>query len=260
MIKTYFVDGDKGGVGKSTIARAVVDMLIQAEHFRLSKINKIVIVDADPMNDDVCGEGGYVNERVGNTEITAIRFPIRDIENWKDLIDRLLEVEVDKMDTDAENIRIVFSLPAGAGLTLLENPFIFDMMQLFNGVPVWVLGNEESSVRQLQMRIDAAPVQYEKGFAVRNLKHGSTQSFSCWNNSATKKMVMDWGWQEIDFPVGMSSVMVDLGQTPAHRASSLNTGANGKRLGVGTMMVLNSYRDVTCNRLSVLERGRESDE
>ncbi len=27
MLRTYFIDGDKGGVGKSTVARAVCDML-----------------------------------------------------------------------------------------------------------------------------------------------------------------------------------------------------------------------------------------
>ena len=259
MIKTYFVDGDKGGVGKSTVARAVVDMLIQSERFGLPNIDKIVIVDADPMSDDVCGEGGYVTEMVGDTQIVAVRFPISVIEHWVEIIDRLSAIEVGG-DIVTENVRIVFSLPAGAGLILMENPFIFDMMELFNGVPVWVLGNEESSVKQLKMRIDIVPAKYEKGFAVRNLKHGTAQSFSHWNNSAIKNIVLDWGWQEIDFPVGMSSVMADLGRTPAHRAASTSMGVNGKKLGAGTMLVLNSYRDVTCTRLSVLERGSEGDE
>lgn len=258
MIKTYFVDGDKGGVGKSTVARAVVDMLILSKRFALPNIDKIIIVDADPMSDDVCGEGGFVNETVGDTKISAVRFPISAIEHWKEIIDLLLENEL--VHADNENVRVVFSLPAGAGLVLMENPFIFEMMRLLNGVPVWVLGSEDSSVKQLQMRIDAAPRQYLKGFSVRNLKHGTVQSFSHWNNSATKKTVLDWGWQEIDFPVGMSSVMADLGRTPAHRAATTNMGVNGKKLGAGTMLVLNSYRDVTCTRLSVLERGSEGDE
>lgn len=251
MIRTFFVDGDKGGVGKSTVARALVDMLIQAERFDLPKIDRIVVIDADPSNDDVCGPGGYINEVVGETEILAVRFPISVIDDWKDLIDYLAS---NGLDGANENLRIVFSLPAGAGFVLLQNPVVFEMLSLFNGVPVWVLGNEESSVDQLQKRIDAAPLQHEKGFVIRNLKHGTAQSFSAWNNSQTKKTVMDWGWQEVDFPVGMSSVMTDIGRTPAHHAVTFGTGSNGKKLGAGTDLFFQSFRDVTCNRLSVLEK------
>ena len=48
MIKTYFVDGDKGGVGKSFTARALADMLMQSERFKLPRpIGRLLVVDAD---------------------------------------------------------------------------------------------------------------------------------------------------------------------------------------------------------------------
>ncbi len=62
MIRTYFVDGDKGGVGKSMVARAVVDMLIQSERFLMPPVDRLFIIDADPTNADVCCPGGFVNQ------------------------------------------------------------------------------------------------------------------------------------------------------------------------------------------------------
>ena len=261
MLRTYFIDGDKGGVGKSTVARAICDMLILSERFMMPTVDRLIIVDADPTNQDVCGPEGYADESVGKTDIQALRRPIRTGEDWKAVIDELAEmIDLRGAQGDsASNTRIVFSLPAGAGLVLLENPVVLEMIALFNGVPVWILGNEASSVRQLQARLDVAPSQYEHGYAIRNLKHGTAQSFSIWNNSDTRKIVTDWGWGEIDLPVFMSSVAADLGCTPAHRAQATKVGANGKRLGVGTMMVLDGWRDVAGYRLTVLERGQNNE-
>lgn len=261
MLKTFFVDGDKGGVGKSTVARAIIDMLIQAKRFGFPAVDTIIVVDADPMNADVCGTGGYTNEVVGNTEIVAIRFPIAVFDDWKEAIDMLFDA-LNKYDYENKNVRVVFSLPAAAGLVLLENPDVFSLISILNGIPVWVLGNEESSVEQLKRRIEVAPLQYALGFAVRNLKHGPIKSFDCWNNSEVRKTVLDWGWQEIDFPICMASVINDIGGTPAHRVVALKTGLNGKPLGPGTRIVYEGYRSSANNRLSLMERivTREADD
>lgn len=261
MLRTYFIDGDKGGVGKSTVARAVCDRLIQSERFMMPAVDRLIVVDADPSNQDVCGSGGYTSETVGKTAIQALPRPIRTGEDWKAVIDELAEM-IDLRGAQSgggTNTRIVFSLPAGAGLVLLENPVVLEMIALFNGLPVWVLGNEEASVMQLQARLNVAPSQYEHGYAIRNLKHGTAQSFAIWNNSDTRKIVTDWGWGEIDLPVFMPGVAADLGRTPAHRAQATQAGANRKRLGVGTMMVLDGWRDVAGHRLSVLERGENNE-
>ena len=254
MIRTYFVDGDKGGVGKSMIARAVIDMLLQSERFLLSAIDRIVVVDADPANADVCGSDGYSDESVGvgdkKTKIVAIQHPIRFVDDWFSLISLL---DDKNLINDGQNNRIVISLPAAAGLVLAENPTVLEMLDEFNGFHVWVLGNERSSVEQLEKRIEVAPYSYARGFAVRNLKHGSANSFAFWNNSITRKNVMEWGWQEIDFPVLSPGIAVEIGSVPVHKVERDKINASGARAMLGTQIAIRGYRSVSGNRLKVLE-------
>ncbi len=250
MIRTYFVDGDKGGVGKSMIARAIVDMLIQSERFLLPPVDRLLIIDADPTNADVCCPGGFVDETVGKTQIIAIRHSIRFADDWYAIISML---DDHKLDRDNENNRVVFSLPAAAGLVLAENTDVFEMMEAFNGFPVWVLGNERSSVEQLEKRIEAAQHRYAQGFAVRNLKHGVAASLSYWNNAETRKNVLAWGWQEIDHPVLASSIAVEIGHVPAHVVERDKINASGTRAMLGTQIAISGYRSACGNRLKVLE-------
>ena len=250
MIRTYFVDGDKGGVGKSTVARAVVDMLIQAEYFSMPAVSNLFIVDADPANADVCGDIGYKDETVGETNIAAIRHPIRYVDDWYSLFNKLEKLNI--LDCDG-NTRMVFSLPAAAGLVLAENPEVLQMMEIFNGFPVWVLGNERSSVEQLGKRIDAAPLRYSRGFVVRNLKHGFADSFAYWNTSAVRKEALEWGWQEIDFPVFATSIAVEIGSVPMHVVERDKINASGTRAMLGTQMAVRNFRSACGQRLRVLE-------
>lgn len=250
MIRTYFVDGDKGGVGKSMVARAVADMLLQTKCLLMPVVDNLFIVDADPANADVCGADGFKNEMVGETNIIAIRHPIRYVDDWYSLLNKLEELGV--ADYEGNN-RMVFSLPAAAGLVLAENPAVLEMMEIFNGFPVWVLGNERSSVEQLDKRIEAAQFNYARGFVVRNLKHGVADSFSYWNNSVVRKNVLGWGWQEIDFPVLATSIAVEIGSVPAYKVERDKINANGNRAMLGTQIAIRGYRSVCSNRLKVLE-------
>lgn len=254
MIRSYFVDGDKGGVGKSTVARYVADMLINAESNGVEKVDRLFIVDADPSNADVCGPGGFVDEEVNGTKIRAITHQIRVGQDWVDLINKL-EDEIG--DPDQDNIRVVFSLPAAAGLIILESQDIAEMMSYLNGVPVWVLGSEESSVDALERRVTILPSAYATGFVIRNLKHGTADNFRNWNDSKLKKKMFGksgFEWKEIDFLVQHANVMLDLGRTPIHKAVSVRTGADGKRLGLGTHISLKTFRSTMGRRLAALEQ------
>lgn len=255
MIKTYFVDGDKGGVGKTTVARFVADTLINAEANGIEKIDRLFIVDCDPSNADVCGPGGYIDEKIENTKVFAIEHPIRNGQDWIDLIDSL-ENKIGNHDKD--NVRLVFSLPAAAGLIILENKDISDMMEYFNGVPLWVMGNDDSSIEALQRRVSGMPIQYEKGFVIRNLKHGLADSFRSWNHSKLKAELMNedsgYNWTEIDFLTLHTNVMLDLGRTPIHKAISDRAGADGKKLGLGTHISVKTFRGTMGKRLAVIEK------
>ena len=256
MIRSYFVDGDKGGVGKSTVARMVADMLISAEANGIDPVDRLFIIDADPSNPDVCGSGGYVDEDFDRTRITAIEHPIRVAQDWINLINQLDE----KIGiADQDNVRIVFSLPSAAGLIILENNDIAEMMEVFNGVSVWVLGNDKSSVEALEKRVHGLPSSYEKGFAIRNLRHGNADTFRFWNDSTLRHKLTGkntgFRWQEIDFLVLHTNVMLDLGKTPLHQAATTRTGAEGKRLGLGTHISLKTHRATMGRRLALMEQG-----
>ena len=45
MIKSYFIDGDKGGVGKSFMSRCLVDSFINHEVSGMPKIDKLIVID-----------------------------------------------------------------------------------------------------------------------------------------------------------------------------------------------------------------------
>lgn len=254
MIKTYFVDGDKGGVGKSFTARAVADMLMQSERFNLPKpITRLLVVDADESNQDVCGEGGFVGrESVGGCEVSGKFYPISTPEQWVRVGDQVFDI-IQRWPEGGEG-RVVFSLPAGAGLAIAKAAEVTAVMAALNAVHVWVMGTDAGSVEQLQARISVFPSFYRQGFVIRNLRHGIKEDFTHWERSATRAAVLDWGWQEIDLPVLTPSVAVDLARTPLHIAERDKASTTGKKLGMGSLVSLKTFRGVAGERLAELER------
>ena len=254
MIKTYFVDGDKGGVGKSFTARAIADMLMQSERFKLPKtINRLLVVDADESNQDVCGDGGFPDfEVVGGCEVSGRFSPISTPEQWVRAGDQVFDIIQGWQEEDEG--RVVFSLPAGAGLAIAKAAEVTAVMAALNAVHVWVMGTDAGSAEQLQTRISAFPSFYRQGFVIRNLRHGVKEDFTHWERSATRDAVLDWGWQEIDLPVLTPSVAVDLSRTPLHIADRDKASTTGKKLGIGSLVSLKTFRGVAGERLAELER------
>lgn len=111
MIKSYFVDGDKGGVGKSFVSRCLVDSFINHEVSGMPKIDRLIVIDADPMNPDVVCDNGYKNEVVNNIHVIGLQRPIKSEDDWLNLINELAETQINETD----EIRLVFSLPSAAG-------------------------------------------------------------------------------------------------------------------------------------------------
>jgi hypothetical protein len=254
MIKTYFVDGDKGGVGKSFTARAIADMLMQSERFKLpTTISRLLVVDADESNQDVCGPGGFPGrESVGTCEVVGKFYPISSPEQWVKVGDKVFDIV--QQWNDADEGRVVFSLPAGAGLAIAKAAEVTAVMAALNAVHVWVMGTDAGSVEQLQARISNFPSFYQHGFIIRNLRHGIKEDFTHWERSATRSQVLEGGWQEIDLPVLTPSVAVDLSRTPLHIAERDKASTTGKKLGMGSLVSLKTFRGVAGERLAELER------
>lgn len=205
----YIIDGDKGGIGKSFVARAVADYLITNK-----TAGKVVIIDCDPSNADVVNDGGfYEGETVGEAEVVGLCSPVSSQEDWFSTVDRAVTLAQDETD-------FVFSLPAGAGLYIDDT--VLSMFDLIGPAKtVWVMGKDQSSIEQLEDRVRRAPMFYETGIVALNEHHGpmSRGTFDTWKKSSVRRQIVRAdGWKEIVVPPLNAFITKQIGTTPHHRA------------------------------------------
>ena len=204
----YIIDGDKGGVGKSFVARAVADYLITNK-----TAGKVVVIDCDPSNADVVNDGGFYEEAIGGIEVVGIRSPVSSQEDWFSTVDRAIKLAQDDAD-------FVFSLPAGAGMHIDDT--VLSMFSLIGTAQtVWVMGKDQSSIDQLEERVQRAPMFYERGIVALNEHHGpmSRGTFDLWKMGSTRKrLVHQGGWSEIVVPPLNAFITRAIGTMPHHRA------------------------------------------
>lgn len=211
----YIIDGDKGGVGKSFVARVVADYLIDT-----TPGGKLVVVDCDPSNADVVGGNGfYEYEVVGETEVIGMLSPVQDQEGWFNTVDKATKLA-------ASDTNFVFSLPAGAGLYI--DDAVLSMLDLLAPVQtVWVMGKDASSVEQIRERISRVPAFYERGLIALNEHHGplARGTFQSWFSEPLRQgIVRPGGWSEITVPPLNPFVTKLIGNMPFHRAVALSGG------------------------------------
>ena len=249
MIKSYLVDGDKGGVGKSFASRCLVDSFINCEVSGMPKIDKLIVIDADPMNPDVVCESGYKNEVVNNVKIIGLQRPIKSEDDWLNLINELAETQINETD----DIRLVFSLPSAAGLYITES--VLSLMALMNPMPIWVMGIDASSTNQLETRVSKSPMFYQGGVVLINLKHGAGKSFEFWDKSNIRKRLLsgeDYSWMELELPAMMPRAAELIGSMPLHTVIEKGNVA-GSGVAIGTRTVAQTYRGIVGRKLAALE-------
>lgn len=249
MIKSYFVDGDKGGVGKSFASRCLVDSFINHEVSGMPKIDKLIVIDADPMNPDVVCENGYKNETVNGIRVIGLQRPIKSEDDWLNLINELAETQINETD----DIRLVFSLPSAAGLYITES--VLSLMALMNPTPIWVMGIDASSTNQLESRVGKSPMFYQQGVVLINMKHGSNKAFEFWDKSRIKKTLLsgeDYAWSELELPAMMPRAAELIGSMPLHTVIDKGN-VLGSGVAIGTRTVAQTYRGIAGRKLAALE-------
>jgi len=249
MLKTFLVDGDKGGVGKTTVARVIADTFVNAAANGLPAC-KVVCLDADHTNPDFCGEGGYMPDtKIHDTGLVNLDEP----KNWLELVNALEGIIA---EAEEEEVRIIISMPATAKRAFESGSGeVAQVLSMLNTIPVWVMGRTKDSVTQLQSRIDAMPRQFEHGLVVTNLFFGTRDNFVLWDGSATKKELIGSGeWLETSLPELSDLIVTKIDRTPYHKAIESGTGTGGQKLGMGDIIGLRAFGTRAAAAMSIVEK------
>ncbi len=218
MLKTFLIDGDKGGVGKTMAARALLSYFYEKR-----EDVRIAAIDADQSNPDVCGKGGVSRDhRVCMAELVALG----EKDGWLDLADRM-EILLALKD----EVRCVINLPAQIGMRafLAGESLADEYAESFNMIPVWVIGPRQESIVALDYRVKNFPTLFRRGAVVRNLHFGGPDEFAAWDASPLRERLMASGWIDVALP-DMSARLVEIlgRKLPiAGMASSSKPGAVG---------------------------------
>ncbi|MHB1528588.1 MAG: hypothetical protein ACYCXT_04010 [Acidiferrobacteraceae bacterium] len=250
-MKTLMVDGDKGGVGKSLVARAIADMYLHAAAAALPHPRYIVgVIDADLSNPDVCGTGGFTpQDGVALATIASLEHA----EGWAGFVDQLTGLQ-SQIQPD-EEVRVVVSLPAQITHRAFAGavPAVGEILQKFGAVPVWVLNRTRESAQALAERHRLMPERYQRGLAVRNLFFGSAPHFVLWEaHPIYRELVVDGGWAEGDLPELYALLSNKIGRTPF--GTAYDVGTQGGPLSAGEKLMLNAWRGRCWATLAALER------
>jgi hypothetical protein len=249
MLKTFIVDGDKGGVGKSMVTRALVDYYKSAPESGAPGCS-VGVVDGDLGNSDVCGVGGINEERLGGP---AEILDLKEIDGWAELANQLERYVGDFEGIEAE-YRVVISMPAGVGRAMFDGskPVVNEIMTTINAVPIWVMNRTIESVNALDKRVADNPHTYRHGLVVKNTFFGPADKFEAWEGSEIKGQLR--GWLATDFPELYTMANLAVGRTPFWLAGDQGIGDKHRRLGIGEKLALNAWRRAAWKSLAVIER------
>ena len=248
MLKTFLVDGDKGGVGKTMVSRVITDVYVR--HAEGIPKSRIICIDADHTNPDFAGDGGYKKD---DHVFASFLANLDEPDSWLDLTNRLegyLEM------AQEEEVRIIINLPATIQRAFMAGgETVGQVMETFNCIPVWILGDTTDSVTQLQKRYEVMGRKFEHGVAVVNLKFGLKEKFTHWNGSNIRKEIIDTGeWMESSIPVLSPAIARKLGRTPFHVAEENRVGADGVKLGLGDLLGVRAFRNYAASMMTCIEK------
>lgn len=177
-------DGGKGGVGKSTTSRCLVDYLY-------SRGRPVAVLDADTSNADV--------ERMFNTYAPCRRVDLSTEEGWMGVVDFVAE---------HQGHSIVLNTPAGIGKHVKANlSMLYNYLnETESGVPhahlvhAWTFDIVPDSLSLFSQ----ANADYGQFFArtimVRNMFRGTPESFLFFNESQLPRQISKSGGIIVDMP------------------------------------------------------------
>ena len=246
-LTTYIIDGDKGGVGKSMVARALT-------HYFVSKPSenrpKLAIYDADRSNPDVCGEGGLrADPSVGIIATGLIDLATET--GWIEFAEIVAKLTALGQKSD---VVCIVNMPAQIGTTAFDGSIgiVKEVLREANAVPIWLLSRTQESLRALNYRVKRMPSRYQHGLIVKNLFFGSADKFLLWEQDDLYSLVADKQWIETEIPELNDVLTVKIARRPFHEA--LHKGIDGEALTLGYQLALKQWLERTNKALEAIEQ------
>ncbi|BAP88353.1 uncharacterized protein E1O_12220 [Burkholderiales bacterium GJ-E10] len=233
MLKTFVIDGDKGGVGKSLAARALVHYyLCLPEDDR----PRIAVYDADLSNPDVCGEGGL---KAGEGIMSTAMLDLSTEDGWIAFGDRISMLSAVARNSD---VRLIVNMPAQIGTRAFDGSIhiVGEVLREANAIPVWMLSRTQESIRALDYRLRSLGARYTTGMVVKNLFFGAQDKFLLWDADMLRQtLVVEGSWLEAVLPELNDQLAVMIGRRPFHDV--IKSGIDGVPLAFGFRLALNSW-------------------
>lgn len=188
-IKTFLVDGGMGGCGKSLSVRGIADMYQHgADDGYLSIVDhniprcKVFVWDASNEPD---ADTGYKRWGGVTSTITGRLGTDQGAKAYESLIERAKDA------AKSGPVRVIIDLPNVSHSEFLRKHLKPELLQELNTIPVWLLDAGHPSVTSLASRVQIIPEIYRhRGVILRNSHFGSEETFSAWESSMTRAVLM----------------------------------------------------------------------
>lgn len=174
----YFVGGSKGGVGKSLVAMATIDLLQQQDE-------KILLIESDTGNPDVW--------KAYQESIECKLLNLDEADGWIDF--------VNACEGTPDHVVVVNSAARNSrGVTDYGNTLHGALSELKRQlVTLWVVDRHRDSLELLRDYMTAIPDS--QLHVVRNARAGREDEFEFYNTSKIRAQVEDHGGKSVMFPV-----------------------------------------------------------
>ena len=186
----YFSSGDKGGVGKSLLANALIN------YSYIKNEKKVVIIDSDTRNSDVF----RLHKDYFPDKKYIHRIDLSSKDGWLDLEDSIETIYLENPNID---IDFVISLPAGIGKTFISELEMFHKaIAKYNQkiVLFWSMDTGIDSINLLKITFLECHDFIDHIVIVKNLYYGENDNFYLWNDSNLRILLLGLGATEAVMP------------------------------------------------------------
>jgi len=219
----YLIGGSKGGVGKSMVSMAIVDMLAEMGQ-------KILLVESDTANPDTW--------KAHREQHDTVLIDLDNGDGWVELVNACNDKPEHTVviNTAARNNRGVSQYGVTLQSTLVE------LQRRL--VTLWVVNRQRDSLELLREYLDA--ITEGDTHVIRNGYFGATEKFELFNNSNIRQVIEERGGMSLTLPDLADRVSDDL------YTNRLSIAAALRKLPIGNRAELMRWRAETRKALSAV--------